>query len=274
MLKKIFILAIIAIILAAAGGVYFRHSILVAREQARIRAEIEKNKNHERTITIIEGWRIQDIAASLDKSGVVSADDFISAAKIDNWRDQYGFLSDPKIKSLEGYLFPDTYRIFTDASSSDIIEKMLDNFDHKVTPEMRAQLAAKQRSLHDMVILASIIEREALYDEDRAMIADIFLKRLEAGIGLQSDATINYITGKKTVRPTFDDLKVNSLYNTYKYRGLPPGPISNPGLASLQAAIYPRANDYYYFLTDSDGRAHFGRTFAEHQQNIVKYLEQ
>jgi len=137
---------------------------------------------------------------------------------------------------------------------------------------MTAQLLAQNRNLFETVILASIIEREALYDEDRAMIADIFLKRLDDNIGLQSDATINYITGKKTTRPTFNDLQVDSPYNTYKYRGLPPGPICNPGLASLKAAVYPQVNDYYYFLTDRDGRAHFGRTYAEHQQNIARYL--
>ena len=227
---------------------------------------------NEREITVIEGWRLEDIADSLASANIDSREDFISVAQIDNWRAQYEYLHDPRIKSLEGFLFPDTYRIYLDAKPQDIIKRMLDNFNQKVTAEMTAQLLAQNRNLFETFILASIIEREALYDEDRAMIADIFLKRLDDNIGLQSDATINYITGKKTTRPTFNDLQVDSPYNTYKYRGLPPGPICNPGLASLKAAVYPQVNDYYYFLTDRDGRAHFGRTYAEHQQNIARYL--
>jgi UPF0755 protein len=170
-------------------------------------------------------------------------------------------------------LFPDTYRIFSDAQAEDIIKKLLDNFDRKVTAQMRFDAPKDNSSFYDALILASIVEREALYDDDRRVIAAIFLNRLKQGIGLQSDATINYVTGKKSPRPTYADLQVNSPYNTYKYRGLPPGPICNPGLTSINAVIYSQPNQYYYFLTDSEGRAHFGRTYAEHQQNIIKYLE-
>ena len=105
------------------------------------------------------------------------------------------------------------------------------------------------------------------------MIADIFWKRIKANIGLQSDATINFVTGKGTTRPSLDDLKIYSLYNTYKYKGLPPGPISNPGLESIQAALYPTPNPYYYFLTDKDGGVHYAKDLEEHKQNRVKYLE-
>lgn len=233
----------------------------------------KSNLNRERNITIIEGWRLKEIRDYLLSEGVVSQADFDEAAAIANWRNKYDFLQDGKIKTLEGFLFPDTYRIFTDASAKDIITKMLDNFDWKLTTAMKDELAAQKRSLYEVVILASIIEREALYDEDRFVISSIFLNRLKEGIGLQSDATINYITGKKTARPSYADLQADSPYNTYKYRGLPPGPISNPGFSSLKAAIYPQATDYFYFLTDSDGRAHFAKTYAGHQENISKYLE-
>lgn len=227
----------------------------------------------EKSITIIEGWKLSDVASYLEASGVVSATDFSAAAKIDNWRDQYDFLADKKVTSLEGFIFPDTYRIYDDATAKDIVKKALDNFNNKLTSQMLSDIAKSGHSLLQIVTMASIIEREALYDEDRAMIADIFWKRIEAGIGLQSDATVNYVTGKKTSRPSYTDLQVDSPYNTYKYRGLTPGPISNPGMASIKAAIYPTTNPYYFFLTDDTGRAHFGKTYADHQANIVKYLE-
>ncbi len=227
----------------------------------------------EKSITIIEGWKLSDIAAYLETSGVVSSADFLAAAKIDNWRDQYDFLADRKITSLEGFIFPDTYRIYDDATAKDVIKKTLDNFNNKLTSQLLSDIDKSGHSLLQIVTMASIIEREALYDEDRAMIADIFWKRIEAGIGLQSDATVNYVTGKKTSRPSYADLQVDSPYNTYKYRGLTPGPISNPGMASIKAAIYPTDNPYYYFLTDDTGRAHFGKTYADHQANIVKYLK-
>jgi len=233
----------------------------------------KSNLSRERNITIIEGWRVKEIRDYLLEAGVVSQADFDEAVAVGDWRSQYDFLHDSKIKSLEGFLFPDTYRIFTDASAQNIIKKMLDNFDLKLTIAMRDELATQKRSIYEAVILASIIEREALYDEDRFIIAGIFLNRLQEGIGLQSDATVNYVTGKKTARPSYADLQVDSTYNTYKYRGLPPGPISNPGLSSLKAAVYPEQSDYFYFLTDSAGRAHFAKTYEGHQQNIVKYLE-
>jgi len=227
----------------------------------------------EAKITIIEGWKLKDIAEYLENQGVFTEEDFMAAAKINNWKGSYSFLGDPQIKTLEGYLFPDTYAIYRDAKPEDVIKKMLDNFKNKVDSEMLADLANDDRSLHEAIILASIIEREALYDEDRYMISDIFLKRLQEGIGLQSDATVNYVTGKKTSRPSYNDLQIDSPYNTYKYRGLPPGPISNPGLSSIMASIYPKSNPYFYFLTDSDGRAHFGKTYDDHLMNIAKYLD-
>jgi len=224
-------------------------------------------------ITIIEGWKMQDIADYLDQQNIATAENFLVAAKVDRWREKYDFLQDKNITSLEGFLFPDTYELFSDAKADDVIKKMLDNFNDKISEQMFRDLANQKRSLIDAVILASIIEREALFDEDRFIISDIFLKRIKAGIGLQSDATVNYVTGKKTSRPSAQDLQVDSPYNTYKYRGLPPGPISNPGLASLKASIYPQDNPYYYFLTDAKGKAIFGKTYAEHQENIRKYLD-
>ena len=149
---------------------------------------------------------------------------------------------------------------------------MLDNFGHKVDSQRLTDIARQKKSLLEVITLASIIEREVQSPLDKKMVADIFDKRLAAGIALQSDATVNYLTGKKTTRPSGADLEINSPYNTYKYRGLPPGPIGNPGLASIDAVIYPTSNSYYYFITDKDGRAVYAKTYAEHLQNVQKYL--
>ena len=150
---------------------------------------------------------------------------------------------------------------------------MLDNFDIKLNNEMRAEIEKQGKTIDEVIVLASIVEKEAAKYEDRRMAADIFLKRLKAGMPLQSDATINYITKKGTTRPSYEDLEIQSLYNTYTNKGLPPAPISNPSLSSIQAVIYPIDNDYYYFLTDNDGNIHYGRNMEEHQVNREKYLE-
>lgn len=232
-----------------------------------------ENLNNEKTITIIEGWRAEEIAAYLAASGVVSQADFLNEISTAKWREQYDFLAGVSAKTLEGFLFPDTYRIFADASAHDIVEKMLDNFNNKLTAQMRSDIASQKKNIFEVVNLAAIVEKEVPQDADKKLIADIFLKRLSIGMALQSDATINYITGKKTVAASLEDLKIDSPYNTYKYRGLPPGPIASPGLESLKAVIYPTKNPYYYFLTASaDGRVIYSWTYAEHLANKAKYL--
>ncbi|MFA6422143.1 MAG: endolytic transglycosylase MltG [Candidatus Buchananbacteria bacterium] len=231
------------------------------------------NINKEQTITILEGWSANEIANYLNERDVITKEEFMAVASIDLWRGKYSFLQDPKIKSLEGYLFPDTYRIFIDASPSSIIEKMLNNFEVKVTEQMKTDLAQRGLSLNEAIIMASIIEKEGKYANDKKMISDIFWKRIDAKMALQSDATINYLTGKGETRSKGSDLEIDSPYNTYKYRGLTPGPIANPGLNSIVASIYPTANDFYYFITDKNGKAYFAKTFDEHKSNIAKYLE-
>jgi UPF0755 protein len=198
MIKKTFIAGLIIIIIGAVAVNYF-----VKQEKERAAAELRARQaeQRERNITIIEGWKIKDIADDFDQKDIVSEADFLAAAKIGNWRNEYDFLADPEIKSLEGFIFPDTYRVFKDATAEDIIRKALDNFEAKVTDKMKQQVKASGHSLNEAIIMASIVEREALYDEDRFMIADIFWKRIKAGIGLQSDATVNYATGKKNPRP-------------------------------------------------------------------------
>ncbi|NCN07509.1 endolytic transglycosylase MltG [Candidatus Falkowbacteria bacterium] len=230
--------------------------------------------SNESVITIIEGWRAEEIADYLEKNDIVLKSEFLTAIAIDDWRDQYDFLADVKTKNLEGFLFPDTYRIFSDATVEDIIRKMLDNFDSKLTDQTKADIVSQGKNIFDVVTLASIIEREVPNDADKKMIADVFLKRLKDGIALQSDATVNYVTGYGRSQPTYDDLKIDSLYNTYKYRGLPPGPISNPGVGSIEAVVYPTRNAHYYFLTTKDdGTVIYSQTYEEHLRNKAKYLD-
>lgn len=173
--------------------------------------------------------------------------------------------------SYEGYLFPDTYNLFVSTSIEDIIQAMRDNFDVK-TKELRDQAGQEGKDWNSIIIMASILEEEGRAEEDRKIIAGILYKRIEAGIALQVDATFRHINGKTTSDLTLDDLQLDSPYNTYTNTGLPPGPISNPGLESIEAAINPTTTDYLYFLTGNDGKMYYARTFEEHVENKRRYL--
>lgn len=216
-------------------------------------------------ITVPEGWSIAEINNALVQYNAV-----IPKTIPDILRTKYPFLTAlPSDASLEGYLFPDTYRVYADQLPQSLIAKQLDEFA-KREPQLSADARAAGRSLSDVVILASIVEKEVSDPADRKIVAGIFWNRLKLGMALQSDATVNYITNGGRTRPTLDDLETESAYNTYKHPGLPPGPISNPGDTALDAAVHPTATSYLYFLTDDAGRTYFARTFAEHQQNRIK----
>ncbi|MFH1890000.1 MAG: endolytic transglycosylase MltG [Candidatus Kuenenbacteria bacterium] len=230
------------------------------------------------TLTVIEGWTAREISQRLENDGKFQSEELLEAIgyipgdRID-FKQNYDFLNDkPDSASLEGYLFPDTYRFFIESGMKDILNKMLDNFDKKLTQQMRADIQAKDKTIFDIIRMASIIEREVRTEEDRPIVAGIFWKRLDAGMALEADSTVNYITGKNTPAVSLEDLQIDSPYNTYKYPGLPPGPISNPGLASIEAAIYPEESDYWFFLTDSEGMVHYAENFDEHVENKRKYL--
>jgi len=232
------------------------------------------------TLTIPEGWTINDIALRLEAIGNFKAEELFEATgfnqpknKINFDISEYDFLDDhPKNISLEGYLFPDTYRYFAYATIDDVLRKMLNNFDKKLTQQMRDDIIAQDKTLFEIITMASIIEREVKTEQDRPIVSGIFWNRLNIDMALQADSTVNYITGKKTPSVSLEDLEIDSPYNTYKYRGLPPGPISNPGLASIMAAIYPTDTDYLYFLTDTDGNVYYAKTFEEHVKNKNQYL--
>lgn len=229
----------------------------------------------ERLITIIEGWTIDDIEAYLVKEGLVTTEEFEDGLERVANHSGISILSDkPASASLEGYLFPDSYRIFEDATAEEIIRKMVNTMDAKFTPEMRAEVQRSGRNVHDVLKMASILEKEIRYPDDLPIASGVFYKRLEIGQMLQSDATLNYILPAEQRKPslTFADLETDSPYNSYKYAGLPPSPISNPGFNAIRAAVYPDDNEYYYFLTTPAGQTIFSATFEEHVANKNKYL--
>ena len=165
-----------------------------------------------------------------------------------------------KTINLEGYLFPDTYLFLPFAETEQIIGTMTDNFKKKAGDVGK-----------DIVIMASLIEKEVPDSDDRKIVSGILWKRLKLGMALQVDAVFPYITGSRKILS--DDLKIDSLYNTYLYKGLPPGPISNPGLDAIDAARNPQETPYLYYLSGNDGKTHFAKTFAEHLRNKEKYLK-
>lgn len=174
-------------------------------------------------------------------------------------------------KPYEGYLFPDTYFFSTASDAASILAILRANFDAKTEPLFRNASSSLSRS--DIVILASLIEREARMLESKRVVAGILLNRLALGMPLQVDAVFGYIFGRDTYSPSYADLAVDSPYNTYTHKGLPPGPISNPGLDSLEAALHPAQTKYLYYLTGKDGLMHYATTHAGHQANRKKYLD-
>ncbi|MFA5987372.1 MAG: endolytic transglycosylase MltG [Candidatus Paceibacterota bacterium] len=175
-------------------------------------------------------------------------------------------------KAKEGYLFPDTYFFSSVASPDNVIAAMEENFENKME-SVKNDIVASGHSGEDVLIMASILEEEGKTTESRKVISGILWKRLSAGMALQVDATLGYVLGKGSLNLTVDDLKMKSPYNTYVKRGLPPSPISNPGMDSIMAAIYPTKSPYVYYLSDKDGNIYYAKTFEEHKQNKAQYLK-
>ncbi|MBU1179959.1 endolytic transglycosylase MltG, partial [Patescibacteria group bacterium] len=175
----------------------------------------------------------------------------------------FGFENFGIDKSLEGYLFPDTYFVPLDISAEQMIKVMRETFDKKVAPEMKEK---------DIVIMASLLEKEAGKKEDMETISSILWKRIDVGMPLQVDAVFPYIMGKHSLQLTTEDLKIDSPYNTYLHKGLPPGPICNPGLDSLGAALSSTETDYWYYLSDKNGIVYYSKTYEEHLSKRKKYL--
>ncbi|MEK7665785.1 MAG: endolytic transglycosylase MltG [Patescibacteria group bacterium] len=206
------------------------------------------------TVTIPEGYTVEQIGALVELQLGVSVAEWENASV-----------------GLEGYLFPDTYRFDAGSSAEEIVSRLRENFDRRLA-QYEEEIGPIE-NLEELIILASIIEREVQTDEDMALVSDIFHKRLEIRMALQADSTVNYVTGGDSPSISLDDRDIDSPYNTYKYAGLPLKPISNPGIASIIAANNPQANDYWYFLTTPEGKVIYAETFEEHVRNKMQYLK-
>jgi len=172
---------------------------------------------------------------------------------------------------LEGYLFPDTYFFSTRASMEDITTTLYDNFKTKIDP-LQVDIKKSGHSLSDIVIMASILEKEAKTPEDQAIVSGILWKRISISVALQVDAPFYYLLGKESNELTLSDLKIKSAYNTYTNLGLPEGPIGNPGLGAIRSAIFPKKTDFLYYLSDKNGVMHYAKSFEEHKANKARYL--
>jgi UPF0755 protein len=236
---------------------------------------IQSSMSADVTLTILPGWRTEEIANALPTSGFnITAEEFFSA--VHTHPDEYSFSSCTAVGSLEGYLFPGSYTLPRDSTINDLLPQILMNFETQVNPELRSGFATHGLDLCQAVILASIVQREAMVEDEMPMIASVFYNRINSGTVLASDPTVQYVLGYNQSQDTWwtnplslQDLKVDSPYNTYLYSGLPPGPISNPSLAALKAIAFPAETPYYYFRAacDGSGRHLFSETFEEHLTN-------
>ena len=221
-------------------------------------------------VTIPEGYTAAQIVDTLVENGVASEEDLYDA--IENYDFDYDFLDgigDSKIR-LEGYLFPDTYEFYVNDSAPNVIAKFLTNFENKFTEKLHERAEELGLTVNEVVTIASMVEREARRDDERAVVASVIYNRLanpDTFPRLQIDATVQYLVGRA---PTADDLSIDDPYNTYLYDGLPPGPIANPGIASLEAVLYPAETSYYYYVARSDGSHIFSETLEEHNAAIAE----
>ncbi|MHB1458486.1 MAG: endolytic transglycosylase MltG [Armatimonadota bacterium] len=229
--------------------------------------KISRGDSVSKWLSIPEGYTIRQIADRIEEEGFGNSSRFYSLAKFQGKSFQTAF-SNPG-ESLEGYLFPDTYLVPIGMSEADIIREMLGCFDRKANKPLADEIRASGMSLHDIVVTASLIEREARVPEDRPLISAVLRNRLKQNMRLGIDATVLYALGKHKDRVLYSDLDVDSPYNTYRNFGLPPGPIANPGIESMKAAIHPADADYVYYVAKPDGSHVFTSTFEEHKQAIA-----
>lgn len=222
------------------------------------------------TVTFPEGLTILEMAAIAETRGVGTAAEFVAAA-----RDPSAILAlDPRAPNLEGYLFPDTYSVSRRADGAALVSLMVDRFLKVLTPEMRELAAARGLGVRELVTLASIVEKETGNPVERAEVAAVYANRLRLGMALQADPTVIYalrLAGVYHGNIRKDDLQLDSRYNTYRYSGLPPGPIASPGRASLEAALAPAEAPFLYFVSRNDGSHAFSRTLDEHNRNVEKF---
>ncbi len=226
-----------------------------------------------------EGIPTKFAADTVASAGAFSAQDYLAAVNDPAWKGQYEFLAGlpaGRNPQLEGYLYPDTYYLDRGQTAHDLVKKQLDAFARQMTPDVRAAIGQKTPArqavtVDQLVVLASMVDREANKDGDKPKVCEVFYNRLQAGEPLGVDATIVYALGVLKKDLTQDDLKINSPYNTRTHAGLPPGPIGNPTPGALNACINPDRDDYLFYFTDRNGVTHFEKTIGEFNSDIQKY---
>ncbi len=216
--------------------------------------KIKKGESKNIKVTIPEGFNIKQIAKVLAENKICDEGKFIGLAAEQN---------------MEGFLFPNTYFLLPQMTEQEVIKVMNDEFNRYWTKEREERLKQIDKPKRDVIILASIVEKEAIADRERPIIAGIFLNRLAKGMRLESCSTVLYAMGINKERLSFEDLKFDSPYNTYRHKGLPPGPICNPGAKAIDAVLYPEATDSLYFVSKGNGTHYFSSTFEQHIKNKI-----
>jgi UPF0755 protein len=237
---------------------------------AEVVDRIARGDVYVRAITFREGLTVREMAAHYEASGFGSASDFMASAR----RGELIHAIDPAAKDLEGYLFPDTYTLPRRTTADQLIDRMVSRFQKALTPEVRDQAAQLGFDVRELVTLASLVEKETAKAEERPIVAGVYANRLKIGMGLQCDPTVIYalmLAGRYDGNIRKGDLQIDSPYNTYRYAGLPPGPIAAPGEASLKAAASPADVPYLYFVSRNDGSHVFATTLDEHNRNVNEF---
>ena len=220
--------------------------------------------------TVPEGFGVKEIAERLYNLDLADKNEFLKAAE--NFA-PYDYMRKRQnvFFAAEGFLFPDTYNVESDMDINEILTLMANNFDERLTPEMRTHAEKMGLSVYDLITLASLVEREVRFPEDRPIVAQVFLKRLKMNMPLQTDATLQYLMDTPKEDVTIADTQIDSPYNTYQHTGLPPGPIANPGMAAIEAVLHPSETDYLYFVADRNGHNHYAFTYEEHLNLVNQY---
>ncbi len=269
--RLIIVIAIILVLMFLAYSAYrYEQKKAAAANAARIKA----TQRVEKSLTLIEGWNLKDMQSYLTKQSVVDAKD-LTSLKIKDYRGAYLFMADAPAKaSLEGYIFPDTYRVYASSTLDEIIQKTLANFEKKFSADFLMEAKRQKKSVYEILTMASILEKEVRGASDMKIVSGIFWDRIKNGQALQSCATLAYILGANKPQYSFAETRTDSAYNTYLNKGLPPGPICNPSLKAITAALYPTPSDYNYFLSDpATGQTIFSKTYEEHLRNKNKYIK-
>ena len=230
------------------------------------------NSQEDVVLTIPEGFTLKDIEERVEELIGLKID--LESFKVKEFKNDFDFLTDAlDDRNLEGFIFPDTYRLKPGFVEEDLISKALLNFDRKLTNDLRQEIKNQKKSIHEIITMASLVEKEIPDHNERKIVSGILWKRLKTSLPLQVDASIAFILNKKTSKLTHEDLAVVSPYNTYLNLGLPPGPIANPGLDAIEAAIYPKGSPYWYYLSKPDGGTVFSKTLDEHNEAKARFLK-